>query len=96
MLDPANASAPAGEFALQPGVTAAHKQFAIGPTGNLFLSDGLGGGSIYSASGAFLNSFAPPEGLAGTPLPGASYLSAEFDGSTLMQASCLNRGVSRC
>jgi FkbM family methyltransferase len=80
-LDPAISFAQAGEFALNPGVTTVNEQFPIGPTGNLFLSDGLGGGSTYSAAGDYLTSLAPPERLVtDNPYKGLSYLSAEFDG----------------
>ena len=60
MLNPANFFAPVGAFNLQTGVTTANMQFAIGLNGNVYLGDGLGGGSVYAADGAYLSSFSAP------------------------------------
>ena len=81
-LDPAAAFAPVGEIALQSGVTTANMQFAIGPTGNLYLGDGLGGGSSYAADGTFLGAFSLPGTVTGiTPRAGSQfYLSTDATG----------------
>lgn len=55
-----------GEFSFQPGVTTANMHFAIGVNGNVYLGDGEGGGSTYSATGDFLGTFTPTI----TPSPG--------------------------
>lgn len=62
-LDPANAFAPVAQFPLRTGAPVANMQFAIGPTGTLFLGDDLGGCSAYdTTTGTYLGSFT----LAGT------------------------------
>ncbi len=55
-LDPANAFAPVSEFSLHTGV--ANMAFAIGPTGDFYFGDGLGGGQAYAADGTFEGAFA--------------------------------------
>ena len=80
MLDPANAFSYVSEFALETSVTTANMQFAIGPTGNLYLGDGLGGGSYYSAEGDFLGTFSLDTPVDPALDIGAPYLSADSSG----------------
>jgi hypothetical protein len=54
------------EFSFQTGVTVENMSFAIGINGNIYLGDGAGGGSTYSATGDFLGVFTPSI----TPSPG--------------------------
>ncbi len=59
-LDPDNSYAQAFTFTLQS--TVANMQFAMGADGSIFLGDGAGGGSMYSATGTLLDTFALPDG----------------------------------
>lgn len=81
MFNPDDYFAYVGEFALQAGVTTANMQFAIGPDGTVYLGDGLGGGSAYTADGQYLSSFSLP-GDAYEPPPGGgqSYVTADMSG----------------
>ena len=58
MLDPENDYAFVSEFALNPDVTTDNMQFAISLNGNIYLGDGLGGGTTYDADGNYLGAFA--------------------------------------
>lgn len=84
MLDPKNAFAPVGQFTLQSGVTTANMQFAIGPTGNVYLGDGLGGGSSYAADGTYLGTFILPDTVTGDPFVGTPYLSTDATGDVFV------------
>lgn len=57
ILDPGNAFAYVSEFSLESSVTTVNVGFAIGVNGNIYLADGQGGGSTYSADGDFLGAF---------------------------------------
>jgi len=79
MLDPEDNFAAIDEFDLQTG--AANFQFAIGSTGNVYLGDGLGGGSYYDWDGDYLGTFTLPGAVGTPPLEGsASYLSTDQNG----------------
>jgi hypothetical protein len=87
ILDPSNGFSLSGSFSLSSS-TIANEQFAIGLNGNLYLGDGLGGGSTYSANGTFLNTFALPGDFSGgDPYTGASYLSADSSGNVFVYDS---------
>jgi len=45
ILDAANHFAPVGQFALNPNEVAANQPFGIGENGDIYIADGLGGGS---------------------------------------------------
>lgn len=79
-FDPDNAFALVGSFDLNPGVTTANLQFAIGITGSFYLADGLGGGSYYDSTGQYQGLFLLPEGTVGDPYSGASYVSTDAEG----------------
>jgi hypothetical protein len=82
MLDPEDSFAAVGQFDLQAGVTTANFQFAIGSTGNIYLGDGVGGGSFYTADGTYGGLFTLPGAVVGTPPPefSSSYLSTDQNG----------------
>lgn len=80
MLNPANDFSFAGEFALNPLVTTANMQFAIGVNGNVYLGDGLGGGSYYSANGSFIGEFSLDAPVVPSLDIGANYLSTDANG----------------
>jgi hypothetical protein len=84
MLDPANAFDQVGAFTLQSGVTTANEQFAIGANGDIYLGDGLGGGSSYTAIGDFIDTFDLPEGTVDDPYKGQSYLSTDSSGGVFV------------
>lgn len=63
-------------FAIDPGVQ--NTQFAIGPTGNLYLPNGAGGGYEYGPNGNFLGTFGLPAGYVNNqPLYAADYLASK-------------------
>ncbi len=82
MLDPANGFNSVGEFALEEEVTVANIQFAIGSNGNVYLGDGLGGGSAYDEDGTFIGAFAPIDSEDVVMRPkDAFYLTNDKDGN---------------
>lgn len=67
VLDPSNNYAVTQTIPLNPGVTTANMQFAIGPDGTIYLGDGEGGGSSYDSAGNFLGTFTLPAGTYQSP-----------------------------
>ena len=80
ILDPQNAFAYVSEFTLNPSVTTANMQFAIGVNGNVYLGDGQGGGSAYDADGDFLGAFVLPVDPTSPGSGGAPYLTTDASG----------------
>jgi hypothetical protein len=79
-FDPADDFSFVSEFAFESSVLTANMQFAIGPTGKLYLGDGLGGGSYYSATGDFLGTFSLDTPFDPTLDIGVPYLSTDSFG----------------
>jgi hypothetical protein len=69
------------EFSLQTGVTVENMNFAIGINGNIYLGDGAGGGSAYSATGDFLGAFTPSIVLTPPTHNGGSFIDTDADGN---------------
>ena len=82
VLDPANAFAPVGQFALQAGL--ANMAFAIGPDGNFYFGDGNGGGQAYTANGTYEGSFATGTSTPTTATSNAPYVSADGKGDVFV------------
>src|SRR5260370_1142741 len=59
-------------------------QFAIGQNGDVYLGDGLGGGSAYAADGTFLGAFTPPNGVTSSTFQGVPYVSTDLSGDVFV------------
>lgn len=96
ILDPGNDFAYVSEFSLESGVPTVNIGFAIGVNGNIYLGDGAGGGSTYSADGDFLGTFAPSGPP--TPLPGSkgrAFLDTDAAGNVYVYDSIGDFGISQ-
>ncbi|MBE2180684.1 MAG: PEP-CTERM sorting domain-containing protein [Chthoniobacterales bacterium] len=83
-LDPDNAFAPVAQFTLEASSNLVNMQFAIGPTGTMYLGDGLGGFSAYdSSTGEYLGATTTPEPVTPDAFPmGISpYINADPQGN---------------